>query len=338
MKVIYNLRGIIYNLNMKKRILLKDIAEKLNLTTNTVSRALQDREDISEKTKQRVRETADLLGYIPDQVASSMRTTTTQTVAVLFDNLANPYFMIVANMINGELLQRGYQMMIFTVSSEAILTMDIFKKMISRRVDGVISFLRPEASVAKQANQMHLPMCVIGREADDLNIDSIFTNDYQGGYLMGQYLNDKKYKHVGYLGGPADIKCNVKRAEGLFAYYQEHALKADVLYALWDEQSIINNTKTFIESGVEAIFCFNDSIAYETILYIKKHYPNKQIEVTGYDNIANQLKLPINIATIGSDTKKMVSICVEQLMQRMNDFNTPLFMLIMEPYLIKNID
>lgn len=149
--------------SMKNKVRLKDISEKMNLTINTVSRALHDKDDISEKTKEEVRRVAKELGYVPDFVASSMRTASTKTIAVLFDNLLNPYFMIMANSIQRYLNDIGYHMIIFTATcTEAILTMDVLQQMVSRRVDGVISFLRVSEEGAKYAHQIHLPIFIVG--------------------------------------------------------------------------------------------------------------------------------------------------------------------------------
>jgi LacI family transcriptional regulator len=321
---------------MKKRISLKDIAKELNLTANTVSRALHDKEDISEKTKMEVRRVAERLGYVPDMVASSMRTSSTKTIAVLFDNLLNPYFMLMANYIHEQLDDKGYRMMIFTsTSTEAILTMDTFKQMLAHRVDGVISFLRPEVSVASFANNIHLPIFVVGREADDLKIDSIFTDDVNGGYIMGEYLYQKGYRKVGYLGGPHDIMCNVKRAEGLEKFYRKNNLSIHSLYATWDDRSIFDNLEILIQEQIEAIFCFNDSIAYSVVLYLQEHYPDYTIEVTGYDNIGSQLQLPVSITTIGTDVEQMIAICIEQLMTKIDTFEQPLFIESMPTYLVE---
>lgn len=317
---------------MKKRVLLKDIAEKLNLTTNTVSRALHDREDISEKTKELVRRTADELGYIPDIVASSMRTSLTRTIAIVFDNLKNPYFMIMANSINKYLIEHGYFMMIFTVN-QIELTMDVFKKMLSRRVDGVISFLKPDKKVAEHANSVHLPIFVVGREADDVGIDSIFTDDFNGGYVMGNYFYEKGYERVCYLGGPEIIMCNVIRANGMQAFYNEKGLKTSILHSNSDGETI-GNLERLIQENNQAIFCFNDSIAYMVMLYVKEHYPNKRIEVTGYDNIASHLDLPISITTVGTDIEKMVSSSIEQLLKKIDDFNRPLFVASIPTFLV----
>ncbi len=320
--------------NMVKRISLKDIAEELNITANTVSRALKDKDDISQKTKDEVRRVAKELGYIPDMVASSMRTSSTKTVAVLFDNLMNPYFSIMANYLHFHLSQKGYRLMIFNSNTDAILNMDVLKQMMSHRVDGVITFLRPDEETAKFVNKINLPVTVIGREADDLGIDSIFSDDVSGGYKMGNYLFNKGYKNIGYIGAPENIKCSIKRAQGLKDYYNEKDIEPMILFSTYDGNSIYQIIDELISSNVKAIFCFNDSIAFSTMLYIKEKYPkHKDIEVTGYDNIASHLNLPISITTIGTDVNKMVELCVNQLMNKIDNFDIPLYMEVLPTFL-----
>lgn len=176
---------------------------------------------------------------------------------------------------------------------------------------------------------------LLGREGDDLNIDSIFTDDVHGGYLMGEHLYNTGYKHVGYLGAPKEILCNLKRAKGFSDYYKKNNLNVSILYASWDDLSNYKNIDKFVSDGVDAIFCFNDSIAYSTIQYLQKKYPHhKPIKVTGYDNLAEYMQLPIPLSTIGTDVEKMISTCINQLMKRIKDFSLPLFVECIETKLI----
>lgn len=318
---------------MSRKISLKDIAKKLNLTINTVSRALRDGDDISLKTKQLVKKTAEEMGYIPNIIASSMRTLKTSTIGIVFDNLKNPYFMLMANAINEHLLEHGYQMMIFTIK-EIELKMNTLKKMVSRNIDGIITFLKPEQDVADFVNQTKIPMIVVGREADDINIDSIFTDDRMGGYLMGEYLYHKGYRKVGYLGGPLKIVCNLMRAEGIAKFYQEQNIKIDIIHTN-DANLIAKSVDKLINNGIEAIFCFNDQTAYDVQLYVNYKYQNRSIEITGYDNIASQMKLPIFNVTIGTDVEYMIKEAITQLLNKINHFDLSLYMKIVPTFLVK---
>ncbi|MDR2827859.1 MAG: LacI family transcriptional regulator [Acholeplasmatales bacterium] len=322
---------------MAKRVILKDIADELNITINTVSRALKDKSDISEKTTRLVKDVALKLGYIPDKVASSMRTSSTKTIAVLFDNLLNPYFMIMANQIENELSKRNYKMMIFTTNSYATLDVDAFMEMVSRRVDGIITFLRPSPTVADLAKKMALPMVIVGREGDDLGIDSVYTNDYLGGYLMAEYFYSKNYTKVAYLGAPKTILCGQKREEGFVAYYKEKGIdiSKNVYNTDFVPNSSTNTLKKILKNNIDAIFCFNDSMAFEASIYVNSIYNFHNIEITGYDNVALNFNLPIKIATIGTDVSKIISSCVNSLLYRITDPNRKTYKEMVDVYLVR---
>ena len=77
-----------------KRVTLKDIARETGLTVNSVSHALNDKSDISPATKERVAEAAKRLGYVPNLASSALKKGKSRTLAIVFDNLFNPYYNI----------------------------------------------------------------------------------------------------------------------------------------------------------------------------------------------------------------------------------------------------
>ncbi|MFA5720578.1 MAG: LacI family DNA-binding transcriptional regulator [Acholeplasmataceae bacterium] len=324
---------------MQKRVLLKDIAEKMNLTINTVSRALKDKKDISEATKSEVRRVAYQMGYIPDTLASSLRSGVTKTIGVMFDNIANPYFVIMTDLLHQVLKKDGYEMMIYTNSGDhAQLDVDNFNLMASRRLDGIITFLKPTDEVVKLANNNQVPMVILGREGDDIGVDSVYTDDYLGGYLMGKYLNDINRDRVAYIGAPQDIMCSIKRSEGLVAFYNEKGITIDDKYIIYIEHYIRDFHKHIdflVKENIKAIFCFNDSMAYDAMSYLKRSYPDKQIEITGYDNIGHGLRIPVNLATIDSDKEGMVREVVRLLKHRIAEPNAKLQTKVFKTKLVK---
>ena len=324
---------------MQKRVLLKDIAKHMGLTINTVSRALKDKEDISIETKAEVRRVALAMGYIPDIVASSLRSGVTKTIGVMFDNIANPYFDIMTDLLHKVLKRDGYEMMIYTNSGDhAQLDSDNFNLMVSRRLDGIISFLRPTPEVVQLAKKNQVPIVILGREGDDIGIDSVFTDDFRGGYLMGKYLYQHHYDKVAYIGAPRDIKCSTKRCDGLKAYYKEKGIKIEDEDMIFIEHYSVDFKKhldSLIKKGTKAIFCFNDSMAYDAMTYLDKHHPNSNVEITGYDNIGQRLQIPVKLPTIDSDKESMVEKVVEYLKNRIKQPNLLVQMKIFETKLIK---
>jgi LacI family transcriptional regulator len=319
---------------MEKRVLLKDIAKASNLTINTVSRALKNKDDISVATREYVQKLALEMGYIPDVVASSLRSGYTKTIGIMFDNIANPYYMIMTNLIHQELKKDGYEMMIFTASGDrAKFDMDSFHKIISRRIDGIISFLKPTDEVVKAIKANRVPFVILGREGDDIGIDSIYTNDLLGGYQIGEYLFNKGHQKIGYIGAPKDILCSVKRLEGLRKYLNEQNIENKNEYnrfLIHGDLSLEEMINDLLSKEVTAIFCFNDTMAYEaiTLLNSKGLKVPEDIAVAGYDNLEEYIHLPVYLTTIDSNKQELTQKVIQTLKMRMSSFDLPLVKLV----------
>ncbi|MBE0701034.1 MAG: LacI family DNA-binding transcriptional regulator [Acholeplasmataceae bacterium] len=317
-----------------KRVLLKDIAERAGLTINTVSRALKDKSDISLATRQEVQRLALDMGYIPDVIASSLRNGYTKTIGIMFDNIANPYFMIMTELIYEELLRDGYDMMIFTSSGDrAQFDLSSFNKMVSRRIDGIITFLKPTQDVVHAVKTNKMPLVILGREGDDIGIDSVYTNDYHGGYQIGEHLVKQGHKKIGYIGAPKDILCSLKRLEGMAKFLEEAhhpLLDSWVKFLVHGNLDLEKPIQDLINQKVTAIFCFNDTMAYEaiSILNQKGYDVPGQIAIVGYDNLEERIKVPVSLTTIDTNKKELTIRAIHMLMRRIENFNVPLMKLV----------
>jgi LacI family transcriptional regulator len=322
------------------KVLLKDIAKRTGMSINTVSRALKDKEDISQSTKDYINKLAHEMGYIPDSVAQSLRNGYTKTIGVVFDNIANPYFMIMTEIIHRVLSEENFDVMIFTGSDDrAQLDLEALNRLVSRRIDGIITFLKPTKSVAEYAKKIQLPIVTVGRESDDLGIDSVFTNDVHGGYLVGEHLINKGYNKISYIGAPSDIKCSIKRLEGLKKSYNAHGLEVDesnIKFLKHRTDDIHELVKEVVKNEVSAIFCFNDVMAYEAISTIQDlglKVP-EDIAVVGYDDIEYRLSIPTKLTTIHNGNEAITRKAVTFLLNRIRDFDSPMQVHIFDPELI----
>ena len=98
------------------KIDLKYLSKELNLSVSTISRALRDDWEISEKTKIRVRGLAEKLNYTPNPYASSLRRQSSQTIAVVVPEIANNFFTLVINGIESIARDRNYHVLIGILS------------------------------------------------------------------------------------------------------------------------------------------------------------------------------------------------------------------------------
>jgi LacI family transcriptional regulator len=318
---------------------LKDIAKKTGLTINTVSRAIQDKPDISDATKRLVQQVAKELGYVPNVIARSMRSGFTNTIGIVFDNISNPYYMIMTDLLHQELQQQGYDVFIITSSGEnGKFDQVTLNKILSRKIDGIISFLKPNEATANLIKENHIPIVIIGREGDDLGLDSVYTNDVSGGYQVGEYFKKQGYTHVGYIGAPEDILCSVKRHEGLKkSLAKTKDITLETIYLNHGDMEMKQKVDRLIQAGAEAIFCFNDVMAMEAYSYLKSQtrYQKKEIAIIGYDNILKNLNIPLPIPSVDSDKKLLAKKTTEAVLNRIKDYHQPLVKVVLDCHFTK---
>lgn len=116
---------------MSRRITIKDIAQVLNISTSTVSRALADRWDVNPETRKAVLEVAEQLNYHPNPISLSLRNQQTFTIGVVLPEFVNSYFAEVMIGIQSVLSEKGYNILV-AQSNETFTTetknIDLFEK------------------------------------------------------------------------------------------------------------------------------------------------------------------------------------------------------------------
>ncbi|MFW5838921.1 MAG: LacI family DNA-binding transcriptional regulator [Bacillota bacterium] len=325
----------------KKRIYLKDIAEESGFTINTVSRALHNKKVISEPTRKKIQKIAAEMGYVPDALATSLRNGNSKTIGIVFDHLINPYYMIMTDLIHEFIKEAGYEVMIFTSTNRnTMFEKDGFTKMISRRIDGIISYLKPTIDVVDSINATGIPTIIFGRDCTDITLDFINTDDFHGGYLMGEYFAKAGYKHVAYIGGPKEIDCSINRYRGLKESLKNTVNPLDenlVRYTDNSFSSLENHVKHMVDNNADAILCYNDYMAFEVMNYLSKMNLNvpEDIAIAGYDDLQETLKMPTKLTTIGTNKNILVKNVVDLLFKKIENASTELKQETLPVYLVK---
>jgi len=302
----------------KHHVRLADIAETLGLTANTVSRALRDKSDIGAETKALVKETAERLGYIPNSIAASLRYGSSRTIAIVFDNLKNPYFMIMADKIHQRLQPRGYASMIFAGENGKLET-NVLPPIVSRKVDAIVTFLEPSQAVLDCLSDNGVPIVLVGRRNAALPLDSVATDDAKGGYEIGRLLFERGARTIGYIGAPEEVECSRRRLDGLRRSLEEQGQSIRPENIRFMKTPFLkDDLDVLVENGVDAIFCFNDMMALECHALLRERgirVPDT-IRIAGFDDLQKDIILPVRLTTVTSDKDAIIDAAVGMLMRR----------------------
>lgn len=298
---------------MKKRVTIKDIAIQCGLSVNCISRALMDAPDISEKTKQRVRDISAEMGYIPNRAATTLRKGSSKTVGILYDNLLNPFYSIMTNYLWAELSKYGYSF-VTLINDNPFFGPNVAKRALSNNVDGVISFLEPDEETLELLENHNLPLVVVGRKTS-LRAETVLLDDEGGGRAAAEFLYNKGYRKPVYLGETTALACSKDRAEGFVEQFATHGVEAKELFNM---QCDANAYRKFVsgiltwEQKPDCLFLFNDFFALEVLTLLREHGAN--MAVVGFDDIQNEIAMNGRISSVGYSKERFASLAVDKLM------------------------
>ncbi|WP_187261183.1 LacI family DNA-binding transcriptional regulator [Pontibacter beigongshangensis] len=297
---------------MKRRITLQDIALDLNLTPATVSRALNNHPEISDKTKRMVEETAIRLDYNRNKIASSLRSGKTHVIGVLIPTAEPAFFGSVVHGITNIANSNGYDVIIYQSNESHEYEIKGIKAFISARVDGILASISKDTvdcSHFLHAKRNGIPVVLFDRVNNDLDIPSVTVDDYQGGFLATEHLIEQGYKRIAHVSGPQHIKAFYDRLKGYMGALQANGIKYDPALVFAGDISIEAGkcaAENFLAlpAPPDAIFAVEDFAALGVIKKLKERGIRmpKDMGVFGFCNDLFSEHITPGLSTIDQQT------------------------------------
>lgn len=188
----------------KKKITIKDIAGKLNISAAAVSKALHNDSRISEKTKAAVRKVAKELNYQPNHLASALRSGKSNLVGVIVPRTNSNFFSSVIQNIEEVLNKEGYNIIITQSNESYKKECDSIDTLLFTQVDGIIASMANETvdlSFYEKIKSKGIPLITFDRGENDLNVDYVGIDDYESSFKIIKHLADQGCKRIAHIGG-----------------------------------------------------------------------------------------------------------------------------------------
>ncbi|MBC7889528.1 MAG: LacI family DNA-binding transcriptional regulator [Ferruginibacter sp.] len=187
---------------MIKKICLKDIAEKVGVSTALVSYVLNNKKEgrIKKSVAQRIREVAMELNYHTNQIAKSLKTSKTFTIGLIVADISNPFSSSLARIIEDEADKNNYTV-IFGSSDESLLRSNkLVDTFLNRQVDGLI--IAPGEDAASQIfslRQQRIPFVLVDRYFPDIKTNYVALDNYKASCSAIQHLVNCGFKRIGMI-------------------------------------------------------------------------------------------------------------------------------------------
>lgn len=318
------------NRKKKKVPTINDIALKLGVSAATVSRALNDHDDISENTKKRVRKMAEELGYHRNQIASGLRQRKSNTIGVIVPQLIALFHSTIITVIQNKLHDHGYNVLLCQSNDSYKLEKEMAETLFSYRVDGIIAAITlftEEYDHFQSFIDLDIPVLFYDRvPIQDFPAHFVVSDDFRGGYLAGSHLADVGVHRPAFICGPLSCNLYLDRDAGFRHSLKQANVVLDEKFVFYQELTHENAwevcRKIFSkENPPDGILTANDTSALAVLQYAKENGIDspEDLKIIGYSNDPRSAIVEPAITTIDQNIPMMAEAIVNRMLALMDE-------------------
>lgn len=311
----------------KKEITIYDIADELNISPSTVSRALKDHKSIGKETKKAVIKLANKRGYRPNSIAASLRSKKTNNIGVVISWINRPFISSLISGIEMEANLKGYNVIISQSHDSYQNEVANARALFDSRVAGVVVSLAMETADYEHFLQFirnDIPVVFVDRAIEDLNCDLVVIDNYSAGFSATEHLIAQGCRKIAHIGGSRLRNVYRERQRGYL-----DALKANNL-PIADEY-VFESERLSAEEGTrcadellssknppDGIFVANDTAAVSVIQYAKRRGIKipEELAVIGFNNDPISMIVEPALSTISHPAVEMGRIAAQQVLNK----------------------
>jgi len=300
-------------------ITAEDVARRLGVSQSTISRAFSPTASISEKTKLRVLQTANALGYQPNVIARSLITRRTNIVAIVMANLTDPFYPVVLDALAQHIQSRGFQTLLFVPSPGQALD-DVLPTLLQYQVDAVVlASATVSSAMARDCAERRMPLVLFNRYVPGLEVHAVACDNVAGGRRVADFLVASGHARPTFIAGEAEATTNRDRQRGFVSRLSELGIRSCLIEegGAYSYEAGYDATKRLLRQRKrpDAIFYASDVQAFGGMDMLRQagiRIPH-DISVVGYDDVPLAAWHGYGLTTIRQPIPQMVEAAVDML-------------------------
>lgn len=279
---------------MKRNITIKDIAQALNISVSTVSRALRDTYDVNKETRDMVLEMATQLNYKPNFNAIGLAKGSSHTIAVILPFITNYYFSTVITGIQEIAYQSNYNIVLYVTNDSPERELDIINNLPITSLDGLLVSITSNSDASDHFEEVlanNIPIVFFDRVVNDIDTSKVVQDDYNGAFEGVEHLINNGYKKIAHIAGPSGLTFTQNRLKGYIDALNKHELPIReewIIHSGFSQEDGKKDTEQLLSctEKPDAIFAANDRKAIGAMLALKNRgiKIGKEIGIVGFTN------------------------------------------------------
>ncbi|WP_421870993.1 LacI family DNA-binding transcriptional regulator [Marinoscillum sp.] len=309
---------------MSKIATIKDVALALGVSTSTVSRILNGKNQSNQELVEKVHAVAKKLNYQVNTTARGLRTSKSGLIGIIVPDISDDFFASVFAGIEEVTEAEGYNLLICQSNESKEKEQQLVKSLIACNVEGLMIAVTQETeetSFLDDFANMGKKVVMFDRVIRQNVYPVIETNDFDGTYNAGKQLIDRGGKNFLYVGLFESLENNRQRLGGYEAVLKENSLKLQGTVYVEDLHRTAQILDTHWNESIDTILCYNDMIAAETLAYFNERGLKvpEQVSVCGFDNRPLCRYTHPTLTSVVQPTKRLGALATHTLLGLINE-------------------
>jgi LacI family transcriptional regulator len=313
---------------MKKIATIKDIAKEIGVSISTVSRALQDKPEISEETKRIVREVAKKMKYRPNSMAVALKTQKTYSIGVVVPQIVSAFYASVVKGIEQIANDLGYQVFVSSSNEDMKKEKNNVYGFLDHRVDGMIVSLSKATDSFDHIHYIennNVPLVLFDRTSKEINVPKVVADDADAALMVVNHLISRGAKRIALVTGPEHMLIGRNRYRGYKAALENNNIKLDkdiVVRCNLTVEDAREETKRLLSlpNPPDAVFGINDEVAIGALFAIKEKGLKipEEVMVVGFSNSNRSRYIEPYLTTMDQNPEKIGTLAAKLLFEQIN--------------------
>ena len=314
---------------IKKTVTMSDIAKAMNVSTVTVSKALGDRDGVSESLRERIKQKATEMGYRIHTGGRTLKDGLTYNIGIVvakhFISEPSAFYWIMYKYLV-ELLQRqNYYGMLEVVEDGTDGSCEIPNSVHDKKVDGLILLGQFSDEYITRLMAHELPTVFLDFYGSREDAETVLSDSFYGAYILTSYLIDCGHRNIGFLGSISSTSSIQDRYLGYYKALLEHGLPLSREWVIGDRspEGEIHKTFRLPQNLPTAFVCNCDEAAFKLVNQLQSmgYKVPGDISIVGYDNHIYSTMCQPHLTTMGVNSQAMATEAVDIILHKIRDIN-----------------
>lgn len=311
----------------KKKVRLSDIAERLNVSTVTVSKALANKEGVGDDLRKQIKEIAEEMGYSVKKSSVAANGSITGNIGIIIpsrffsQNLS--FYWYLFNFLSKELLNRNYYSIMELLSDDDEAKLITPRMLNDKKVDGIIILGQVSKAYINTIRTHYDNFILLDFYTNIMGIDCVSNDDYYCSYMLTSYVISQGHKKLRFVGNFEATSSIKDRFMGFQKAMYENKLQAAFDEIISDRDEKGQQIEIQLPAAKDmptAFICNNDETAAMVIEALnKKGYKvPEDVSVTGFDNYLTQHTTSVPLTTVSINPQDTANVAADLIIKKIN--------------------